>query len=76
MVIGRDMMNALGLIINFKAKVVHYRLNTGRDGSKGHEPSKQDEQQEDLYPDETKEFAYGTVHPEQLLPELQDAELA
>ncbi|OWZ22221.1 Pol Polyprotein [Phytophthora megakarya] len=74
-------MSALGLINNFKVKVVQwddnsYRLNTGRGGSKGHEPSEPDEQQEDLYPGETKEIADGAVHPEQLLPELQDAELA
>ncbi|POM79178.1 Pol protein [Phytophthora palmivora] len=79
MVIGGDIMNALGLVLDFKDKIVQwdeyrYRLNTGRGGTT-RDASGTDEDQENEHADEIKEIADG-VEPEQLLPDLLDTKLA
>ncbi|OWZ03089.1 Pol Polyprotein [Phytophthora megakarya] len=77
MIIGRDIMNELGLILNFKDKVVQWddcflRLNTGRSNSRG----ATDEMEDHEFPDETKEIFSSSVKPEDLLPDSLHGEMA
>ena len=69
MVIGRDVMNALGLILNFKDRLVQWddcllRLNTGQE--KARKPKVDNEDLE--FQDEMKEATTTGVHPETFLP--------
>ncbi|KAI9981470.1 hypothetical protein PInf_009222 [Phytophthora infestans] len=62
MVIGRDLISALGLILNFKGKVVQWDENQEVEG--------QD------FPDESKEVADIAVEPEQLLTDHLEGRFA
>ncbi|KAG6611434.1 Pol Polyprotein [Phytophthora cinnamomi] len=77
MIIGRDIMNELGLILNFKDRVVQWEdcflsLNTGRSTTKP-DTDKQDDLE---FPEEAKEAADNAVKPEELLPEHLQGKLA
>ena len=66
MVIGRDILNELGIVLNFKDKMVqwggHYtHLNTGGSSS----PKESDHE----FPDESKEVDSTAVRPEDLMPD-------
>ena len=66
MVIGRDFMTSLGIVLNFKEKVVqwdgHYaHLNTG--GSHSFEVSDYE------FLEESKDIAESAVRPEELMPD-------
>ncbi|KAJ8514178.1 hypothetical protein ON010_g18707 [Phytophthora cinnamomi] len=70
MIIGRDITNELGLILNFKDRVVRWEdyflsLNTGRNTTKP-DTDKQDDLE---FLEEAKEAAGNAVEPEELLPE-------
>ncbi|GMF14413.1 unnamed protein product [Phytophthora fragariaefolia] len=75
--IGGDIMNELGLILNFKDKVVQWddcfrSLNTGQK-----RPQQETNEQEDYeFPDEAKQNSRGAVEPKQLLPEHLEGEIA
>lgn len=75
MVIGRDLMNALGLFLNFKDKTVQWddcslSLNTGHSGA----ASADDERLDHKYPEEVKDATDCAWEPEQLLPDNLDPE--
>ncbi|GMF39879.1 unnamed protein product [Phytophthora fragariaefolia] len=71
MVIGRDIMGVLGLIINFKAKIMQWEDSTSKLNT-GHHIAVDD----DEVADETKEAAAKAVQPEQLLTKHLEGELA
>ncbi|GMF42176.1 unnamed protein product [Phytophthora fragariaefolia] len=64
MVNSRDIMGVLGLIINFKAKIVQWEDSTSKLNT-GHHIAVDDYD----VTEETKEAADKAVQPEQLLPE-------
>ncbi|POM80135.1 Gag-pol fusion protein [Phytophthora palmivora] len=77
MIIGRDVMNELGLILNFKDHVVQWEdcflnLNTGQNALK----VKADEQEDPNFLDEAKEVSDNAVKPEELLPQHLEGKLA
>lgn len=77
MVIGRDLMSALGLILNFKDKVVQWdecslSLNTGQSATDEAVDAKKDHE----FSDESKEVANGSIKPEQLLPDELNGQLS
>ena len=77
MVFGRDLMDSLGIVLNFKDKVVQWNghqtyLNTGGSGT---ESVRTDTRDREL-PDEYKEVVDDGVHPTDLVPDHLPAPLA
>ena len=77
MVFGRDLMDSLGIVLNFKDKVVQWNghqtyLNTGGSGT---ESVRTDTRDREL-PDEYKEVVDDGVHPTDLVPDRLPTSLA
>lgn len=77
MVIGRDLMDSLEIVLNFKAKVVQWdghqtSLNTGGSGTASVRADTRDRE----FPDEYKEIVDYGVHPTDLVPDHLPAPLA
>jgi hypothetical protein len=78
LVIGRDLMNSLGIVIDFKNQTVQWddatlRVNTGRDG---HATTSEVDDPDREFADETKELADCAVKPTHLLPQQLEGALA
>ena len=68
MIVGRDLMNALGLILNFKEKLIMWedcqlQLNTGQ----GTTLAELNNQHDHEFPEETKDASDNAVSPEKLV---------
>ena len=77
MVIGRDLMDSIGIVLNFKDKVVQWDghqtyLNTGGSGTALVRADTRDRD----FPDEYNEVVDDGVHPTDLVPDHLSAPLA
>ena len=69
MIVGRDLMNALGLILDFKEKLIQWddcqlQSNTGQSTTL----AELDDQHDHEVPEEAKDASDNAVSPEQLVP--------